>query len=389
MLMFFLPALGFIGLLGMTWLFPLLGWLISLRRSPRRYGETHPKGDVSVQSIAVLIPANNEGLVLSQTLASILGAIAEVKKMWPGTIRLCVGADGCADDTVKIAMDHGVEVIELKRQQGKWLTLNTLVHQCKDSQWVVLADAGVIWPKTFLSNLLPYCGKNNVISIAPSYRNPAGGLLEKCVWWVERQLKTLESYSGGPISVHGATVCYRREELLAALKFLDGRNWLNDDVVIPLVLRSLFPDKRILYLAQGEVCELVRTDANRTEFNRRRRMMLGNIEWIKQLWVPIWGQNYTAALLASRRIFRVFWAYWLVFVVAAAVFVLGAQVWPQGSLGWALLAIAAVSFLNLYSAYTRQCRSFLESAYASLIAPYYLFTASLSVPRCSEVVKWT
>jgi len=61
--------------------------------------------DGAVPSLAVLVPAHNEGPVIKTTLESLTNAL-------PENGRVVVIADNCTDDTSAIAKQHGVAVIE-------------------------------------------------------------------------------------------------------------------------------------------------------------------------------------------------------------------------------------------------------------------------------------
>src|SRR5438309_1521729 len=82
----------------------------------------------------------------------------------------------------------------------------------------VQADAGIEWPDDFLVQIVPLALRPELMAIAPSYRVPDAGTFEKLVWGIERHFKRIESALGGPVTVHGATVAYRRAELVEAFK---------------------------------------------------------------------------------------------------------------------------------------------------------------------------
>jgi hypothetical protein len=126
------------------------------------------------------------------------------------------------------------------------------------------------------------------------------------------------------VSVHGATVLYRRERLVDALKVLAGEVWLNDDVAVPLTLRLRNPGMRLAYMtgserggseAPGWVSDVgVRSEMD-VEYRRRRRMVIGNLQWIRGLLLPRFFERPLVSLVALRRVFRVFWAYSVLLVL--------------------------------------------------------------------------
>lgn len=218
--------------------------------------------------------------------------------------------------------------------------------------------------------------------MAPTYRNDTAGIVEKLMWGTERAIKKIESKCGGPVSVHGATVCYRTQELTSTLQFLSDRHWLNDDIVIPLCLRALYPSKRIEYASHLVVDE--HTDMGRPpsrEFVRRRRLVHGNIEWIRYLWGTVWRHNYVAAILASRRVFRLLWGYWAVLAALSLYGNLFNLPWLQ--LLYLLLPLAILVF------YVKQFRTLLESCVASLLAPYYFVITTLRSSTSPYETQWS
>ncbi|MDC0357508.1 hypothetical protein OAO01_01735 [Oligoflexia bacterium] len=372
-----LICLGSIGVLGMTWLFPCAGRLIWSWQRTRHAGTK--RSDVAQQlkhtkQIAILIPVHNDGAALDSTLSSISRAVAQSARVFPDTkIIVRVGLDGCDDNTAHIAKTHNAEIFEYPVQRGKWLTLRSLLDVSHAADWIVFADCGVGWQENFLTSAIPLCADSEVMAVAPTYRNPSGGIIENLLWSFERHLKRLESASGGPVSAHGATILYRHKELCTALKALHADSWYNDDVVLPLILRTLNPTKRILYVSGlGVFDQAVPAQASvrvPREFNRRKRMVLGNIQWIQDLFPLALKGNLVAALLASRRIFRLFWAYWGLVLVAAVLF-------PLIENGSSTVLVSVALFLVvvpcLFYCFISSVKQLADSAVASLLAPYYL-----------------
>lgn len=374
-----LSILSILGILGMTVLFPLLAMITSSRRSAPHL----PRASSHPLSVDILIPAHNEVALLPVTLESIRAAIEEATRTSTCTFHIRVGADGCTDDSEAIARAHGAEVISTPTRVGKWQTINSLVSESAESDWIVLADCGVTWPSDFLIKLIPLLKKRDLIGVAPTYRNDESGLVERIIWAAERVIKRLESACGGPVSVHGATVCYRTDELRSTLQFLSSRRWLNDDVVIPLCMRALHPSMHLEYASHLSVNESAAARrAASSEFRRRRRLVHGNIEWITSLWGTIWKHNHVAALLASRRIFRLLWGYWTLCSSLTLALLVDLLNFSSPIFGGIVLGCTALAMC------IRQLRTLLESCLASILTPYYLFTAELHTPNSLDVTKW-
>ena len=354
------------GILGMTWLFPIIGRFFW---KPEIQVEATSKINFK-HNIAILIPAKNEEETLPGTLWSISDAIEHVKLRNPDLeFSILVGADSCSDKTADIARDFGAKVVELKRSSGKWQTLVSLIQHSKKAEWVALVDSGTIWPEEFLSSVQYYFQDKNSVAIAPTYKNSKGGIVEKILWSFERHLKALESSAGGPISVHGATVLYRKDDLELALAHLCSKDWLNDDVVVPLTLRALFPTKSIRYISRVAVTDY--GAVNNDEFKRRKRMAVGNLEWITELLPNVWNLNKTAAIIAMRRVFRVSWAYWFS-LLAIATIALGITVTTKSAILPLLAAVVLSVFLIL--TFGLPIRKLFDAAKASFAFPYYYWT---------------
>lgn len=373
-------ALAFVSILeilGMTVLFPTLAALGCAATQRRGSCVAAPT------DFAILIPAHNEERLLPGTLTSIKSSIKRLQEHAPCNVRIMVGVDGCTDTTEAVAARMNTEILKMPTKTGKWGTISALVKACSDAQWVILADCGVEWPDDFLLRLLPVLQNEDTIGVAPTYRNDKSGIIEKIIWGTESAIKRIESKSGGPVSVHGATVCYRTKELCAALDFLSHHRWLNDDVVIPLCLRALYPSKRIQYRRSLAVKESVKpTKEGGSEFRRRRRLVHGNIQWIKLLWGSVWERNYVAALLACRRVFRLLWAYWVTFSALAVGYYCRTFEYPSSHL------IATVLVCSAGIPCIPQLRNLFQSGLASVLAPYYFTVATVRSPATYEETQW-
>jgi glycosyltransferase involved in cell wall biosynthesis len=504
MIVFFI-VVSLIGILGMTWLFPLIAATAyklkkhSLSHSPDKEGFS--------PSITVIIPAHNEQTVIAETLSKCISSYEYAQKLLPPhtlkSFKIIVIADGCTDGTVEAveAFTKQYSFLSLKAQtpsKGKWKSLVDCIAQLdcdeteavnhienssiqssntSNSSWVAFTDAGALWPDTLLLDVFQcILSDSKIAGVSPSYDNSKNGFSEKILWSIERHFKSIESIAGGPISIHGATIFYRKKELKIALNSLKVRdNWRCDDVVIPMTLRKTFPEARIAYLSGTKVLDSVSTTASKNiavtnisteksieeesvkgkeiqdalpsreefsseaascrvatsseikflgnEFVRRKRMMIGNLEWFSE---KLWLGNSFVTLLAMRRIFRVFWAYWFVSIGIAAFlaftnilkisFFAGLMLLIASFLAYILISKAlrkgsyfkaenAPGDLSHKDAYLKstveknsssllntlpkvqisgvmqskylfynilQCK-IVQSAYASLIAPYYLF----------------
>lgn len=311
---------GILGLLLSTFALPLLLSLFALCLQKRRNSsEISP-------SIAILIPAHNEGHVIHETLTSIVACVNHTKSTYPDVrAEIIVCLDDCTDETFSVAKRIGAKVITLSHtERGKWHALKKLTSHTKYFDITALVDAGSIWPKELLVRSLPDFKDTFVAGVLPGYAPIRSSLLSRCLWGIEAFCKRLESRSGGPISAHGATALYRTKSLHAAFAALTKHDWLNDDVVIPLAIRTHDRNARLIYRS-----DLIVRDrgavTGRVKSSRRLRLARGNLEWLRWLYPDTVRHNRFVSVLAVRRIARMLWGYWVVATLAGSQLVIASQ----------------------------------------------------------------
>jgi hypothetical protein len=237
--------------------------------------------------------------------------------------------------------------------------IKTLIER-SSADWLILVDAGALWSEGFLTDVVREIGRGrDVIAVAPSYAPLKSGLIHRALWQVERLLKMFEALCGGPVSLHGATVGYKTVLVKKALARLGDTQWLNDDVVIPLTLRTLFPDGLIRYPV-GKVWD-AGVHPKEVDLARRDRLLKGNLQWVRGLLPDYFRRNPVAGMVALRRLFRMFWAYWFVFAAAGLALAFHPIVLP---------GVAAAGFLLTVSGSFRQVAG---AALVSLSAPLGIF----------------
>ena len=314
-----------------------------------------------VTSLDLLIPAHNESSALKTLIPQIKEEGLLAKTGFPECVfKISVGADACSDDTETVARELGAEVRVFSDHRSKWKTLFEL-SASSSAEWVGWVDAEASWPKGFLSEVLVKIHEDgNRLGISPAFGpNP--------IWRIEEKIKLLENHLGGPISVHGATVFYRREELMEALHALQHTSWLNDDIVVPLMMRTQNPSSRLFYFTPqaGRVTENEREGLSEGRFRailgQRSRMAAGNLQWISLLWIKVLRISLPVGFLALRRVLRPFWMY---FVLALE---FGFLVLERRNPGLALAPLFGPTLLAL--AYPEQV---LPPVLASLWLPFRL-----------------
>jgi len=85
-----------------------------------------------MKSVSVVIPAYNEEQYITETIEAI--------KKVQGVKQIIVVDDGSKDNTAKLAVDAGAEVIRLEHNKGKGNALNLGCLQC-DQELIALVDA--------------------------------------------------------------------------------------------------------------------------------------------------------------------------------------------------------------------------------------------------------
>lgn len=307
---------------------------------------------------------------MDSTLASIRAACnsAEAEDL---QLEVLVAADGCTDETVQVARKYGAKIIEQPHNRGKWRTLeNLLQHTPTSANWVAFVDAGAIWPRDLLTKIVPDMRNESIVGISPGYYNPSATLIEKISWLIEAILKRFENLAGGPISVHGATVFYRNSYLGEVLKLLAGQTWINDDIVIPLILRSISKTGKLVYRADIKVRDGMVLN-NHREYIRRKRLVSGNLQWISYLWTKTIFLNPVVTCLALRRICRVLWAYWMAaFLMASLCFMLSIA----SSNSIAIIALLT-AYMAIVLAFVRSSHPICAVIYASLLSPIYFLSS--------------
>lgn len=296
-------AVAVLFVLAILILFPLIAAAISGK-------EVDTEHDIKIpNSIDILVPCHNEKGRVELTLKSIVASVAAMKALFPSIcVNIFCGIDTCNDGSEEEVEQFQITVKKFNFK-SKWMVINALFKE-STADWIILADCGVIWDERLLRNAVPHLSCPDVVGFSPSYASINGTLISRIYWQIEAFIKSLENKSGGPVSVHGATVMYERRVLKNALQLLAGRNWINDDVVIPLIIRATNLDKRIIYSRNKKsgfvVCDLgVRT--SKSDRHARSRVSAGNLQWIKYLAPIVAFSNKVVFLLCLRRVFRVFW----------------------------------------------------------------------------------
>lgn len=344
-----------------TWLAPCLA-VIARKFTSLKHKNPAPHSTAQQSfSLDVLIPAHNEKDSLPKSI-QFLKSLAQDQKACVQSLKVIVGLSNWNTYDAVQASQGADEVIEIN-EGSKWTALYKLIQAAR-ADWVALIDSGVIWSPTTLAELSKHNQDGTVMAFNPTYTEQNPGVVQRLIWGLERNLKRIENFAGGPISLHGACIFYRRKELLEVMNYLqnsrqNNQEWFNDDVVIPLIMREKFPQNQIVYSNICSSLDLL-PSFNTNELSRRRRMLLGNIQWVSMFLGHLTRGSLQLFFLAVRRIARMMWAWW--FILAA----LGVGLIIPWLLPAGILFLISLSF---FSAGKR----ILEAARVSIFFPVYFY----------------
>ena len=273
--------------------------------------EQSDKKNNEIISLNILIPAHNEENKIEVTLNSIAKSLRSTL-----STKVILLLDSCTDGTRQRAMNwkekHPQAHFSLEFQEvsfkSKWKTLRHGVMTAEASDWTALVDAGSIFSSHFFSIIEEYFYVPQLSFVSPSYRMLGSSKFSIFFWRIESILKTLENQAGGPVSVHGAAIFYRSRLLKKAFEQckIDFRN---DDVILPLLTRIHFSTYRGLYIPNLFVFDqanLEKLDVYST-WLRRKRMVLGNIEWTRFIFNFREKIPFSIRLVMLRRMLRPYW----------------------------------------------------------------------------------
>ena len=111
-------------------------------------------------------------------------------------------------------------------------------------------------------------------------------------------------------------------------------------------------------------------------------MVVGNLDWSEGLLPEVWRCHRLVGLLALRRVCRVFWVYWFIFVGTAALLALQHLAGVSGSGALTVLGSGA-ALVVLFALSSNSVRRLGAIALVSLLAPWYACGGSRG-----KMVRW-
>lgn len=180
---------------------------------------TTPAGrlDTDLRALAVVIPAHDEQELIGACLDAIRVAVAAVRDR-VGQVSVHVAADACSDQTARIALAAGAEVIlpavrgvGAARAEGVARALATHVGIPPRRLWIAHTDADSVVPPHWLTHQaeLAASGADVVVgTVRPDFRDLSPE--QTTAWWATHVPGTANGH------VHGANLGTRASTLIAA-----------------------------------------------------------------------------------------------------------------------------------------------------------------------------
>ncbi|MGB4813105.1 MAG: glycosyltransferase family 2 protein [Methylophilaceae bacterium] len=175
--------------------------------------------DAKRPSIAVIMPAHNESLLIQSTVASVLPQLTKHD-------RLVVVADNCTDDTAKLGRIAGAEVVERFSQdeRGKGYALDFGVRHCTDNppEVIIIIDADCQVGSDALSKLAKACVQyDRPVQALYLMKSPVGASLKTKIAefaWLVKNLVRPSGYAvlGLPCQLMGTGMAFTWQSLSKA-----------------------------------------------------------------------------------------------------------------------------------------------------------------------------
>jgi len=260
-------------------LFPLFLWLCAgFLRRPVRKSPIEP-------SVSLLIPAYAEGEQVRRKIENSLAIEYPAAKL-----EIVITCDGDKNDTPRHAREAAagtrVRVLVQPVNRGKIANLNAAVPTLQN-EIIVFSDTSALLEPDCLRKILPNFADPQVGAISGRYTVIEAGAVnighsEDLYWRYETFLKDRESAIHSMLGGHGQLHAIRRE-----LYPFPVSGTINDDYVIPYsVLGKGF---RAVYEPTARVFEEAR---EMTGFQRRVRIMAGNIQQLNLLGTLLWPLRF-------------------------------------------------------------------------------------------------
>jgi cellulose synthase/poly-beta-1,6-N-acetylglucosamine synthase-like glycosyltransferase len=228
------------------------------------------------RSVSAIIPAHNEGTVISRKLENTLSL-----QHAPATLETVVVSDGSTDRTDEIVRGFGhqhVTLLALNPRRGKSAAQNAAVARA-GGEILLFTDANaILWPDA-LSKLVRHFADETVGCVVGkvTYRNPRDTPVsegEGFYWRYELFLRQLESRLGNLAMGSGPIMALRRE----LFEPLDPD--VGEDFVLPM--KVAMKGYRVVYEPEAISEEILFQNTPTTMFNSKVRIITKDL---RGLWI--------------------------------------------------------------------------------------------------------
>jgi cellulose synthase/poly-beta-1,6-N-acetylglucosamine synthase-like glycosyltransferase len=247
--------------------FPVIAVVRGLLRHEKRHDDT------ATPTVSVVIPAHNEGAVISRKLENVLALDYPRDRL-----AVVVASDGSTDDTAAQVLAAGsdrVRLLDLPRR-GKGPTLNDAVA-ASPGEILVFTDADVVTPPDVMRHLVAPFADPRVGAVAAEKRDRDHGGAARALWRARRTVRRMLSRGGSVSGAQGHLYALRRE------LYRPLAPDVVDDFAIPA--QALLAGRRLVYAPGAVVSPLpgaFATDAPRAaQFRRRVRL---TALWLRAVW---------------------------------------------------------------------------------------------------------
>jgi len=284
-----------------------------------------------VHSVSIVIPAYNEEQSIGKKIETLCSALQRIDM----DVEVIIGSDGSTDRTVEVAAlqlqemnDPRWRLVEFVNE-GKCKTLNKLVGMARGTV-IISTDADIPLPADSIERAVQAFQSNSRIgclSCIPCFEAQDIGS-QKSYWSIEEQIRRAESELGKLIVVTGMFYAYRKELFT---EIPDGV--MADDLWIPMnVLLKGFDSVQV----DGLLVPYEKTDEE-TEIFRRKRVIVGGMDVVRRLWLPLIKYPSLLGLVVFHKVTRWALPVWIVMLISSTV---GLRSW--------LIYIYLVGVLSLF-----------------------------------------
>ena len=288
-------------------LYPVLIWLLTIRRKARDYAPLPEWPDLSL-----IVAAYNEEAVLRAKLENTLALDYPSEKL-----DIVVISDESSDDTDRIAgefADRGVRLHRVAERGGKTLAQNAGAGLA-NGQFLVFSDANSMYAPDALKQLVAPFVDDRIGCVCGElqYANPddgGAGKGEGAYWRYEQFLKLKESLLSSTLGANGAIYALRRE------LFEELGSEIISDFVMPI--RVWRQGYRVLYEPKAIATEHS-AGSFRDEYGRRRRIISRSLHglWTQRGVLNPFSHFFFAFQMFSHKVLR--WLVPVLLLVALAV----------------------------------------------------------------------